>query len=202
MKQAKIFIAFTFLLAFAVCVSAQRVQFPNELEGYEFYGKGKLKDLKPGVSTIEDVKRVFAKHCIFDCDYNRNWTISFNYFSNVTRIKNVNEKKIEYVSDRSFSETLYSITLQPKSNISFQAALLLPIFKFRGKGSYSYNKNKVEETLSFDVYSDEYGLEYSVFDKTLSTKDTNLSKLKNGYLLFITYKITDELREKILIKQK
>ncbi len=50
MKLTKIFIVFTFLLAFAICVSAQSVQFPNELKGFEVFGKGKLKSLKLGSS--------------------------------------------------------------------------------------------------------------------------------------------------------
>ena len=85
MNRAKIFVVFTFLLAFAVCVSAQSVQFPNELKGYEFFGKGKLANLKLGVSIKEDVKNVFGvpRQEIYNSavyDYDPNWSIQFVYF--------------------------------------------------------------------------------------------------------------------------
>jgi len=77
MKLEKIFIVFTFLLAFAVFVSAQGSPYPNELKGYEFFGKGKLKNIKLGVSSKKDVKKIFGK----DCDYDENFKVKFEYLA-------------------------------------------------------------------------------------------------------------------------
>ena len=108
MKSAKIFIVFTFLLAFAVCVSAQNDSIPsvvkfgdllepkkvkdlkfgfsttNELKGYEFFGKGKLNKLKIGVSTKENVKAILGNTCEEFCNYDSNWKIRFEYFDEKT----------------------------------------------------------------------------------------------------------------------
>lgn len=81
MKLTKIFIVFTFLLAFAICVSAQKNQYPNELKGYEFFGKGKLIKIKLGVSTKKDVKKIFGKDCEKYCDYDKNFKIKFEYLA-------------------------------------------------------------------------------------------------------------------------
>ncbi len=77
MKSAKIFIVLTFLLAFAACISAQENTFPNELKGFEFFGNGKLKDLKLGSSKKEDVKKIFGEYCEKYCDYDENFKIKF-----------------------------------------------------------------------------------------------------------------------------
>lgn len=70
MNLARIYIAVGLVLASAVCGSAQSVQFPNELKGYEFFGKGKLNGLKLGSSKKSDVEKIFGQSCEKQCDYN------------------------------------------------------------------------------------------------------------------------------------
>jgi hypothetical protein len=110
MKSVKIFIAFTFLLAFALQVSAQNNSIPddldfndllrlgpkkiknltlgfstlNELEGYQFFSNGKLNKLKIGVSTKENVEAILGTICKEACNYDSNWKIQFEYFEEKT----------------------------------------------------------------------------------------------------------------------
>ncbi len=112
MKAVKIFIAFTFLLAFALQVSAQNdstpsdldfndllrlgpkkiknlslgFSTPNELKGYQFFSNGKLNKLKIGVSTKENVEAIFGTICKEFCNYDSNWKIQFEYFDEKTLI--------------------------------------------------------------------------------------------------------------------
>ena len=79
MNRAKIFIAFTFLLSFAVCVSAQDYKYSNELKGFELFRNGKWKSLKPLISTKEDVEKIFGKSCLDGCDYDENWRVEIMY---------------------------------------------------------------------------------------------------------------------------
>ena len=112
MKSTRFFIIFTFLLAFALQVSAQNdsisipkgIDFndllkigpkkvknlelgfstPNELEGYEFFSNGKLIKLKIGISTEENVKTILGTACKEFCNYDSNWKIQFEYFDEKT----------------------------------------------------------------------------------------------------------------------
>jgi hypothetical protein len=112
MNRAKILIAFTFLLAFVLHVSAQNDSIPddlnfndllllgpkkiknlslgfstpNELEGYQFFSNGKLNKLKIGVSTKENVEAIFGTICKEFCSYDSNWQIQFEYFDEKTLI--------------------------------------------------------------------------------------------------------------------
>jgi hypothetical protein len=60
MKRAKIFIVFSFILAFAVCVSSQtpKIVWKNLQEKYE-----KFEDIKPVIVNVSD------QPIYFDCSY-------------------------------------------------------------------------------------------------------------------------------------
>ena len=90
MNRAKIFIAFTFLLAFAVCVSAQeqmpKIVWKNLQEKYE-----RFEDVKPVLANQSDKPifvllptEFFSKLLIFDSKTN-NWNQSsaFGYCGNI-----------------------------------------------------------------------------------------------------------------------
>ncbi|MEJ7849702.1 MAG: hypothetical protein WKF92_16580 [Pyrinomonadaceae bacterium] len=49
--------------------------YPNELVGFEFFDKGKLKRLKLTVSTRDEVKNKFGFDCGSACQYDRNWVV-------------------------------------------------------------------------------------------------------------------------------
>ncbi len=195
MKVAKISIVFTFLLAFAVCVSAQSNPYPNELKGYRFFGKGKLKELKPGVSTKQDVIKIFGENCEDVCDYNQNWIINFTYFDNVTKGGWGREKT--YIPISKYLGKLYSISLRPKLKISFKKAVFPSHFKFSTGGS-----REDGVTIYNLAYTDKYGLEYLIFDEIKLTKYKNTFKWKRGDLLSIEYQIPVRLEKKMFIEQK
>lgn len=192
-------IAFTFLLAFAVCVSAQSVQFPNELKGYDFFGKGKIKPLKFGVSTKEDVIEIFGESCENSCDYNQNWLIQFIYFDDIR--KEGRRKEKPYIAVSRYLGKLYSIRLRPKLKISFKKTVFPSYFKFKTFGS----KNIYEDdgvTIYYFAYIDKHGLEYRFFDKKTPTKYKSPSKWKRGDLLSIEYQIPDRLEKNMFVGQK
>ncbi|HMS41797.1 MAG TPA: hypothetical protein PKE69_16315, partial [Pyrinomonadaceae bacterium] len=68
--------------------------YPNELEGYKFFDKGKLKGLKLTVSTKEDVIKIFGSDCESGCDYDEIWKIDFSYFGLISKETTINDKKI------------------------------------------------------------------------------------------------------------
>lgn len=199
MKLVKFFIAFTFLLTFAVYVSAQSNFYPNELKGYHFFDKGKLKELKLGVSTKQDVIEIFGENCENSCDYNQNWLIQFIYFDDVR--KGGWRKEKTYIPVSRYLGKLYSIRLRPKLNISFRKTVFLPRFSYSNGGSKNIYGDD-EATIYYFAYSDKYGLEYRFFDKGNSTKYKNPSKWKRGDLLSIEYQIPDKLEKNMFVEQK
>jgi len=195
MKRVKIFIAFAFLLAFALQVSAQVNLFPNELKGYEFFAKGKLKDLKLGISTPKDIKDNFGENCENSCEYDENWMITFDFFSKNQTIE-IGGKILTPKED--FHEKLYSVALVPRKNISFRKTKFPKYFSLigygggggcpDGDGECSWREDK--------LYKDEYGLIYSICEKSFP------NKCKKGDLSAIIYSIPDTLEAKIFTEEK
>jgi hypothetical protein len=127
MKSAKIFIVFIFLLLFVVCVSAQSNQYPNEIEGYEFFKDGKLNDLKILASDRETVKAIFGEKCDNGCDYNEDWKISFSYVSSGwCKIFTENGKEQTYKPKPEFVGKLAGISFHPKRQILLSVSTLIP----------------------------------------------------------------------------
>ena len=127
MKSAKLFIVFTFLLAFAFCASAQNNQYPNEIEGNEFFKNGKLNDLKLLDSDRDDVKAIFGKNCDNGCDYNEDWKIGFSYV-NAGWYKKFAENGDEklYKPKPEFLGKLAAITFLPKRQILLLGSTVIP----------------------------------------------------------------------------
>src|SRR5438046_2854454 len=93
MKPAKIFIVLTFFLAFALQVSAQEIQFSNELPGFMFYQDLKSKGFELSKSRKEDLKGIFGEDCLSVCEYDEDWKISFTYLESQKITGNGIEKK-------------------------------------------------------------------------------------------------------------
>lgn len=195
MKPLKFFIIFTFLLSFALQVSAQASLFPNELKGFEFFGKGKLKDLRLGMTTQKDIKDNFGENCKLSCDFDKNWVITFNFFSKNTTTK-LGEK--ELTPKEEFYGKLYSVALVPKMNISFRKIKFPKSFSFIGYGGggscpdadegCSWSNNK--------LYKDAHGLIYAICEKS------SPNKCKKGDLSAIIYSIPDNLEAQIFTEEK
>ena len=195
MSRAKIFIVFTFLLAFAVYVSAQSVQFPNELKGYEFFGKGKLKGLQLGVSDKEDIIKIFGKTCDFHenetCEYDKKWTVVITYFGFSVEFN----KGIESYTRDEFINKIFRIQLFPKEVVNFENVKIPKIYKrnidridYWSESSHSkpirtgWSKNK--------FYEDSVGLTYAI-----CVKDSKKECVKNT-LNWINYEIPENLLQK------
>jgi hypothetical protein len=76
MKVLKLIIILTlFLVSIAF---AQKNPYPNEMKGFEFFGKGKLKLIRLGISTKNDLDKIFGKTNDSFYEYDQNWIMSFS----------------------------------------------------------------------------------------------------------------------------
>lgn len=183
---------------------------PNELPGYEFFAKGKLKKIRLGISTREDITRLFGSPCEGECNYDENWTIFVNYFEEdavATQTTYLDDRKseIELVPKPEVVGTIRSVALRPKKRISFLGVFFPRRF---AKGSShtvgdSWDENGFAGAVhsTSDTYTDGYGLEYSVFDKetfnNLRDKESRESSIQKGDLLAIEYTLPESLDDKI-----
>ncbi|MDQ3129255.1 MAG: hypothetical protein M3Q99_00655 [Acidobacteriota bacterium] len=197
MKLAKIFIVFTFLLAFAVCVSAQSVQFPNELKGYKFFGKGKLKKIKLGGSTKKDVKKIFGKDCEKGCDYDENFKVKFEYLAALDDCMTTEDIRDRAVCPQNeFVGTISSVILEPKQEQSLKD---LPTSKFNKVSGGSTTEKGSGVSSSYTSFTDKYGLRYST-NNELSGKIVVYSQYPpfvEGKLYSIKYIFTDDFIRKV-----
>ncbi len=197
MNRAKIFIAFTFLLAFAVCVSAQSVQFPNELKGYEFFGNGKLKDLKLGSTKKKDIEKIFGESCEKSCDYDENFKIKFEYLAALEDCMTTQDIRDRIMCPQNdFVGVVSSITFEPKQD---QILKDLPTSKFNKVGGGSTTQKGSGVSVSFTSFTDNYGLRYSINNK-LDGKIVVYSQYPQfveGKLYSINYIFTDDFIRKV-----
>lgn len=193
MKSAKIFIVFTFLLTFAVCVSAQSVQFPNELKGYEFFGKGKLKKINLGVSTKKDVKKIFGKDCEKSCDYDENFRIKFEYLAALDDCMTTEDIRDRVMCPQNrFVGKISSITIEPKND---QTLKDLPTSKFnKVSGGTTISKGS-GVSISYTSFADNYGLKYSLLSG--NTVYSQYLPFVEGKLYSIRYIFTDDFIRRI-----
>lgn len=205
MKTVKILIVFAFLLTFANRISAQSIRFSNELNSYEFFGKGKLKDLKLSVSSKDDVKEIFGKSCEKQCDYDADWSIRFEYYEDIWVKESRNEKdeKLRYTLDPKYLGKLRSIEMRPKKEISFAAVSFPDTFKKLLTTSTidaRSGKSKVVVNNSFQ-HSD--GLTYETYSQTNydDIKNEKAKSYKNGDLVLIRYNIAEELEKDLFVLQ-
>ena len=196
MKLAKFFIVFSFVLAFAVCVLAQSVQFPNELKGYEFFGKGKLKKIKLGVSTKKDVKKIFRKDCEKYCNYDENFQIKFEYLTALDDCMTTEDIRDRAMCPQNkFVGTISSITIEPKQNQSLKE---LPTSKFNMVSGGSTTEKGSGVSSSYTSFTDKYGLRYSI-NNELNGKivvHSQYPPFVEGNLYSIKYIFTDDMIRK------
>ncbi len=206
MKRAKIFIAFTFLFAFAVCVSAQSKQYPNELKGYDFFGNGKLKDLQLTVSSKDNVKKLFGENCEKNCDYNADWLISFAYYEDiwVKESRNDKDEKLRYLLDSKYLGKLRSIEIRPKNQISFTNILFPNIFQkllIASNGNLRFDKRRMSGDEAFQDLS---GLTYEISNHTScdDIKNKRANSKNKSELVLIRYDVPKELEKDLFVLQK
>jgi len=193
MNRAKIFIAFTFLLVFAFQVSAQSVQFPNELKGYEFFDKGKLKKIKLGFSTKKDIKKIFGEYCEKFCDYDENFKIKVEYLAALDDCMTTEDIRDRAMCPQNnFVGKISSITIDPKKD---QILKDLPTSKFnKVSGGTTISKGS-GESVSYASFTDNYGLKYSILSG--NTIYSQYPQFVEGKVYSIQYVFTDDFIRKV-----
>ena len=206
MKSAKIFIAITFLLAFAVCVSAQSVQFLNELKGYKFFGNGKLKELRLTVSSKNDVKNIFGASCEKKCNYDADWLISFEYYEDIWIMESRNEKneKQTYLLDSKYLDKLRSIEIRPNKQISFVNIVFPKTFQKNFTTSTTDTRSGKSKMTVNEAFEDLDGLSYEIYGVTNydDIKNEKEKSYNKGDLGLIRYDIPAKLEKDLFILQK
>lgn len=175
--------------------------YPNELQNFIFFDRGKLKGLKLTISTRADVKTNFGTDCEPLCDYDQNWAVRFTFFNDFSSEVTEGEKRVKIVAKAEYADKLFSITLTPKSKTLFDK-VTFPA-KFRKSRVYSTAHDGLGggTNSSYDVYFDRYGLKYNILDKISLTTIKDL-KWQKGELASIEYTIPDKLAEEMFTKQE
>jgi hypothetical protein len=193
MKAILFFILVTF--GSSIVVNAQVREFPNELKGYEFFAKGKLKTIVFGVSKQTDVEKLFGSSCESGCDYDDHFVIKFDYLSCDDCMTT------EYIRDRAmcplpkFMGTIEEITLTPKTPIRFDSVSAI---SFKQQTGGMIMATNASTGISYETFGDEFGLKYSITRGTSTlTLSTPGPELMNGPLYSIKYGINVPLETKI-----
>lgn len=181
---------------------------PNELPGYQFFAKGKLKGIKLGFSRKEDIEKIFGSSCENTCNYDERWDLLATYYSEeevytTTQTNNGVETKIVYFPRPQYYGTLSSISLSPKENLSF-SKIIFPRTFAKGETNVigdSFSERGFEGAVhtAIDTFADGYGLTYNVFDKVTFHNIPYDEKSKQGDLLNIEYKIPDSIEKNFVL---
>ncbi len=196
MKPTKLFIFVTFLLAFGLQVSAQINPYPNELKGYDFFGNGKLKRLKLGVSTKKDIKKIFGESCEKFCNYDENFKIKFEYLAALDDCMTTEDIRDRVMCpQKQFVDRVSSIKLEPKQQKIVSNLLTSEFNIFRGGG---YMEKGSEVSVSFTSFADKYGLRYSINNESFGKLGFHYPypATVNGNLYSIEYIFTDDFIRK------
>jgi hypothetical protein len=157
LRRPVAFLAFLFVAIVAGAKSTSHGPYPNELKGFELYAKY-LAPLHPGVSSREAVRRVLGD----TAPVQRNgWTIMPTYTMKSGPVSNP------------VLGSLAEIAVRPDGVIPMGAVKFPPSFTH-------CHASESEINISFDVYSDRFGLEY-----WLHEEDTTWGK--KGDLYRIVY---------------
>lgn len=209
MRVFKIFVVLTFVASFAfVFVRAAQAQsniYSNELKGYEFFAKRKLANLKLGVSTKEDVKKIFGKNCEKTCDLDADWTVNFSFYENNWTKEDVNEKgeKLVHYLQPKYLEKLRKIEISPKKRLSFTNISFPNAFQKLSRSQITKTPQGKSKMITYDVFQDADGLTYELYNSTdhddIKTRDEKLYSRND--LFSIRYNISKE-QEKVMFTQK
>ncbi|CAN5616790.1 hypothetical protein BH24ACI3_BH24ACI3_13610 [soil metagenome] len=175
---------------------AQLSPFPNELPGYEFFGKGKLLPVEFGKTKREDIERIFGGTCEKSCDYDERFTIQFDYLSCDDCMTT------EYVRDRfmcplnEYMSTIEKITISPRIPVKFD---MFPTSRFPNRTGGAVWSKDGSGGVSYESFGDDSGLKYSIKQSSTATLTlvSPAPKVMNGELYSIEYGLSTELETKI-----
>ena len=209
MKTAIFLVIYCILLTllFVPAARAQTNLYPNELKGFEFFGKGKLKNLKIGVSTKEDVKNALGDTCEFVCDYDENWNATFSFFENnwiKTDTAPNGVKTVRYL-DEKFLGKLRKIELRPKKKISFGKTFFPKSFRKLSRSEVTKKpQQNVSKIVTYDLFQDSRGLTYELFSaiEPDSLKSGEKDFYNKGDLYSVIYDISKEQEKQMFLISK
>lgn len=187
MNRARIFAAFGLIFTCVAIGAAQSRQYPNELEGYEFFGKGKLNGLKLGSSKKADVEKIFGQSCEEQCDYNYDFNMIVQYISASDHCFPTKDRPESKMCPRTdIVGTIFAISLGPKHDRGFQNPSP-SIFTERSGGVLKPDERGI--VTSFTSFDDSFGLGYSTVS-VRNVRSTDPEEIKVT-LLSISYTLTD-----------
>lgn len=180
---------------------------PNEISGYEFFGKGKLRDISIGISTRDDMTKMFGGDCQNTCQYDENWSLQAEYISKGLAWTTISgEDKTEYFAKDEFVGKLGSLSLRPTGIVSFNS-MAFPDRVFARGISMSigdaWGADGFEGAVhtSYYIYNDGYGLRYVIYGEetfnNLKNKPDKENKFSKGELVEIKYAIPASLKNDI-----
>lgn len=176
--------------------TAQNVPFPNELAGYEFFGKGKLKQVAFGTSKKQDIEKLFGSSCESECDYDDRFVIKFEYLSCDDCMNPTHSRDRVMCPLGEYMGTIEKITLKPKLSVHFEE---VPTSRFKIHTGRVVLFKDGSGGVSYESFGDEFGLKYSIKQSSTSrgTLTTPGPAFMNGPLYSIEYGINVELETKI-----
>ena len=193
---------------FTHSLQAQTKPFPNELKGFELYGRGRIAVLKLAVSSKEDVARVFGSDCIKKCDYDDKWFVNISYIGDLGRSIIIGDNMRDLIPKPQFAGKIESIVFTPKGRIKFKKSKFTREFTRRATEGIS---ERIKGNLFFDYYFDEYGLFYFIFKRFERAANLEFNSeitaapenipWKKGDLTSILYAVTKEQEEQIWIEK-
>jgi len=175
---------------------------PNELRGYQFFGSGKLKTVRLGVSRREDMIKLFGGSCEGPCDYDEDWTVWVNYFEKDNcGSQSVGDQTTKYCPKEEYWGTLSFVCLSPKKRISF-SKFQFPVAFYKGE-SYaiadSFSSKGFEGAVHTKIinYEDSYGLRYEVHGRETFRNIPGQSDSDPGDLIGVQYEIPNSFESSV-----
>jgi hypothetical protein len=136
-RASAAFCAFVVVASFANAGDRPHNRYPNELQGFRFYAEY-LAPLEPGLSDEETVRRVLGDT---PAVRRHGWTIGTFYTAK--------------------GGPVYNPTLGPLAEVTLRPDSVIPMASVKFPRRFAHCHSFVSEiNISFDVYSDTFGLEY------------------------------------------
>lgn len=152
----------------------------KELDGSEFENLQRLKGLVPGVTSEAEVIERFGSSCEIEvCILDDQWDVQIYFFAKRNEREPRDPKFPRSVPIREFAGRLRSITLLPKSKISYSGV------RFGKEWNLGYGRTvgSTGSNIEFRQYHNGKGLSYLIVDRHRCCGP----KLNKGDLLSIEY---------------
>jgi len=142
----------------ALSIAGQNAIFPNQIKGYQFYGKGKLGNMKMLISNKADAVRSFSKKYGKLNDYDDNWTVSFVFFREGEYIsEGTGRTERRFYLPKNYIGKLGEIHFLPKKHISFETIQFSNLFE-RGFANQTGDELHPDYAVSMNTFALSFGI--------------------------------------------